>query len=380
MNLKHLLILSFLFVAVFRPTYVYSQYKLLKSSEFRIDSFLPVEIIDYYSKNDLYLAYINKPEVTEILILDQDGNILVQKVLEGEGPDQSVASLNSMAFTDEGNIWIQTPFQILLYDQNLNLKKRDKYLSRSQVYLFGNMKIFSFFFQNDIPASFSFITNPSGVDWSMDNSDFKSRNLLEIFQPEFDKQIEFAPISDRGISKYIDKSIGGLYFPIYAIDRSNNKLYLTTSFDNEITVYNLNSLRLESSIKMEHEEFKALKNSVITGKSLSTYNNKITLTARNHKILKSAEELIILNYIREISPLTYEKKKKSDPTYHHFKDPTYHRLILFDQNNQLSGDIPMPKNGKLMISLPGKRLLFQIVDPEVEEDFIRYEIYEVVKK
>ncbi|NHE59990.1 hypothetical protein [Cyclobacterium plantarum] len=379
MTIKNLSILCFLSIVVFQPTHVFSQYKLIKSNEFKIDSFLPVEIIDYYSQKGIYLAYINKPENTEILLLDEDGNILVQKDLLGEGPNQSVASLNSMAFTDEGNIWIQTPFQVLLYDQNLNLKKRDKYLARTQVYLHGNMRLFSFFFQNDVPDGFSFITNPSGVDWSVDNRDFKNRNLIEIFQPEFDKQIEFAAISDREVSKQIDKSIGPLYFPIYFIDRSMNKLYLVTSFDNEITIYDLNSLRLESHIKIEHEEFKALKNSEITRNNLSTFNNIITLTARNHKILKLDNGIIILNYIREISPITYEKEKSEDPTYHHFKDPSYHRLIIFDQFKQLSGDMPMPKNGKLMINLPGNKLLFQISDPEVEEDFIGYEIYEIVK-
>jgi hypothetical protein len=53
-------------------------------------------------------------------------------------------------------------------------------------------------------------------------------------------------------------------------------------------------------------------------------------------------------------------------------------LILFDSAKQLSGDIALPKNGKLMTSLPGDRLLFQIIDPDVEEDFILYSIYEVV--
>ena len=86
-----------------------------------------------------------------------------------------------------------------------------------------------------------------------------------------------------------------------------------------------------------------------------------------------------MDYIREIAYEAFENKRAEDPKYHHFQDPNYHRLIFFDRTKQLSGDIPLPKNGKLMIALPGNRLLFKIENPEVEEDFVRYEIYEVVK-
>lgn len=98
----------------------------------------------------------------------------------------------------------------------------------------------------------------------------------------------------------------------------------------------------------------------------------------NQKLVSIDDGMFVLDYVREIDKEVFERNYQEDPKYHHFQDPKYHRMILFDGKMQLSNDIPMPKNGKLMISLPDNRLLFKIVDPEVELDFIRYEVYKVV--
>jgi len=46
----------------------------------------------------------------------------------------------------------------------------------------------------------------------------------------------------------------------------------------------------------------------------------------------------------------------------------------------LSEDIPMPTHGYLMLGLPDDQLLFKIVDPNAEEDFIRYQVFELIKE
>jgi hypothetical protein len=120
-----------------------------------------------------------------------------------------------------------------------------------------------------------------------------------------------------------------------------------------------------------------LNKNLITKSDFPSYG-RVSLGPKNHKLFLLDGGKIVLDYIREIPYGTYEKKISDDPTYHHFQDPSYHRLILFNSSKQLSGDIALPKNGKLMTSLAGDRLLFQIIDPDVEEDFIRYSIYKVV--
>ena len=90
--------------------------------------------------------------------------------------------------------------------------------------------------------------------------------------------------------------------------------------------------------------------------------------------------LIALEYIREIPFGTYEKQIADDPHYHHFQDPRYHRLILFDEKKQLSSDLLVPANGKIKTTLPGARFLVKIENPEVEEDFIRYGIFKLLRQ
>jgi hypothetical protein len=148
--------------------------------------------------------------------------------------------------------------------------------------------------------------------------------------------------------------------------------------DNEILVYNLNTHQLESRLKINHGEFKVLKLNQISLTDLQSVD-RISLGAKNHQLFLLGEGLVILDYVKEIPEGIYEQKKKVNSQYHHYNDPAYHRLILFDQSKQISGDIPLPENGHLMLSMPGNKLLFKIIDPEVEEDFIRYEIHQLVK-
>src|SRR5690606_28389310 len=149
-------------------------------------------------------------------------------------------------------------------------------------------------------------------------------------------------------------------------------------FDNEITVYDLITGKLASEIKVVHGEFKALKQTPITKEDIPSYG-RVSLGARNHKIFLLDQGLVVLDYIREIPYGTYEKKIADDPSYHHFQDPAYHRLILFDGTKQLSEDLSLPPNGILKTSLPGNRLLMRLVNPDVEEDYIRYGIFKIVE-
>jgi len=359
------------------PSFSFAQYKLEKVDDFKINSLYPVEIVDYFPQDALYLGYINSTEGTRIALINEKGDLIIQKVLQGDGPNLISSSFNSLAFSKEGGIWIQTPFELVLFDQKFNVKKRTKYLSDSKVHLYGRMEIFPYFYQNQSLSSFSFITNPSGLFPYKPNRDINSIQLIEIYHIEENKLYKIASVSDRPLHKNFESSLGLAYVPSYVIDKKFNKLYLTSSLDNEITVYDLVSNMVDSRIKINHGDFKILQKNIITKSDFPSYG-RISLGSKNHKLFLLDGGKIVLDYIREIPYGTYEKKISDDPTYHHFQDPSYHRLILFDSSKQLSGDIALPKNGKLMTSLQGGRLLFQIIDPDVEEDFIRYSIYKVI--
>ncbi len=362
------------------PMNAFPQYKFEKVKEFKIPSLSQVELIDYYPQKGLYLGYINKwSKGLEIALINEEGKIIISKNLKGEGPEQYVSSLNSLGFSSEGDIWALTTHQLLRYDQNLKLKERIRFNPKRQVFIYGKANPFYFFYKNNDRSAFSFIVNPTGTSKYLGMSDFKTTKLIEIFNNKDNVSYEIAPVSERPQYEKLDKSVGDLYFPIYTLEHGNSpKLYLTTSLDNEITVIDLNTNKVISKIKIKHGEFKSLEASTIATKSLSSYDN-ITLTSFNRNIFKLDGGFLALEYIREIPYGTYERKIADDPDYHHFKDPDYHRLILFDQNKQLTSDMIIPY-GSIKMSLPNNQLLIKIENPETEEDFIKYGIYKLSKE
>lgn len=102
------------------PLMGYAQYALKKEKEFHIDSLYPVELVDYHPGEGLYLGYVEmKSKGVEVVLVNEEGEIVVQKKLAGEGPEQYTASLNCLAFSDEGEVLLQTPFEVLRYDRGL---------------------------------------------------------------------------------------------------------------------------------------------------------------------------------------------------------------------------------------------------------------------
>ncbi|MCH6198646.1 hypothetical protein MMU07_03575 [Aquiflexum sp. LQ15W] len=365
---------------LFLPEESFSQFQLEKVEEFKINSLLPVVIVDYHPESKLYLGYISDSKGTKIALIDEDGDFVINKGLVGEGPNQSPAPFNAMAFTKEGDIWLQTAYHLFLYDQKLNVKNKIRYQSGRKVSIYGRMEFFPYFYQNESPSSFSFITNPTGTNSFIPDPDVVNpTTLIEINLVEKDELSRMAPLTDRAMYKVFDKSMfADLYSVNYTIDQKARKIYLRNNVDSEITVYDLLTMKLESRIKINHGAFSMVKKSSISDDDFPSHE-RIGLAPKNNKLFQLDGGMIVLDYIRGIEYGTYESKVADDPTYHHFQDPAYHRLILFDGTKQVSGDIPLPTNGKVTMALPGNRLLIQLINPDVEEDFIRYGIYKVVE-
>jgi hypothetical protein len=360
------------------PSFSYAQYKLEIVRNFAVESLYPVEIVDYFSKDGLYLGYINSVEGKRIVLIDEKGDIIKNKILEGDGPDKSSAPFNAMSFAENGTIYLQSFSFIYRYDQNLNLIERFSYPSSTSFRIYGRMEFFSYFHLEGSKSNFSFITNPSETN-SFRPGNEDTDELIEIFQKGTNKPYKIAPVSDRLMFSKFDRSLfADLFFIIYKLDPKTRKLYLTTKTDSEIIVYNLINKNLETRIMINHGEFKILQKSRISRNDFIT-NGRVALGAKNHKLHSLGGGKIILDYVKEIPPETYQKKIAEDPTYHHFQDPNYHRLILFEDTKQLTGDIKLPANGKLMATLPDNKLLFQLIDPTKEEDYIRFGVYVLVK-
>lgn len=368
-----------LLVVVLLPKISFSQYKFEKVRELRVNSLFSVGIVDYLSSQDLYLGFINKrSKGLEVALINGKGEIVTTRSLQGEGPEQYVTSMNGLGFSNDGNIWVLTTFELLLYGQNLKLKERVKFDPDRQVYIAGRTYPFQFFFKNNDPASFCFLLNPSGVHDFLGFKQFINKDLVNIYDSKTNSSYSLGPISKRAVPQKLAGNMADVYFPIFTIDRKKSpKMYLTSSFDKEITVIDLNTGREVSSLKINHEAFTFLDRSSLSIDDLPSKGN-ITLSAKNHNIFKLDNGLVLLEYVREIPHGVYEKKISEDPSYHHFKDPSYHRIIVFDQTKQVSKDLAIP-HGTIRIAMPNNRILVEIENLEKEENFVKYAIYELVK-
>src|SRR5690606_21188532 len=214
------------------------------------------------------LGYINTAKGTQIALIDENGEFAAKEMLTGEGPNQSASAINTMAFAEDGNIWLQTAVQLLLCDRDFVIKKRIRYPSSLKMNIYGRMEVFPYFYQAGSTSDFSFITNPSGTNSYIFKKDI-GNDLIEIYDVEGGKVDRIAPVADRPMIKRFDEAMRShLYSLVYAVDRDARKLYLTTALDNDVSVYDLTSRKLVSRIKIVHDEFKILQQNSITEKDL----------------------------------------------------------------------------------------------------------------
>lgn len=359
----------------------FGSYHLEKEKEFLIHSLASVELLDYSTEDGLYLGYSVTPKGDEITLVNEDGEIVLSRNMQGEGPEEHVSNLSCLAFSEKGDIWAMTNVHVLRYDQNLKLLERFSYTPNFMINLYGSAKRFSYFRKDTNRTEITFSLVPSGVgryDQSGNRQYYKTAKLLEFYDQRLGGFEEIAPISERRITEEFLGILKGFYAPVYILDTETSKLFLTGTFDNEITIYDLNADSVAGSMDVYHGDPNAVEPPKSLGtRTLSSTSENWLLAPMNKSIHKLDNGLIALEYITGVSVNPHPGRNLIAEIH---SDIYRNRLILFDQNRQLSGDLTIPENGVIMTSLPGNRLLIKVVNPEKEEDFTRYAIFNVLKE
>ncbi|KEO75427.1 hypothetical protein [Anditalea andensis] len=358
--------------------FLFAQYRLEKTTEFQINSLSSINIVDYDPINKHYLAFKNQSKGHVVQLIDEKGRVLHNKNLEGQGPGEFNSSMNFLGFSDREDIWVITPNKIIKYDKKLNFKESEKFVIDNPFYTYGGTTSLVFFYKDNVKDKMVFATYPSGIARFMKATSLEKHHLIELHELRTQKTYHLAPIAERPIYKHLDNSINSMYKPIFAQDKKNNRLYVTATLDNEITAIDLKSGNTLSNIKINHGDFGSFRKFPISDKSLPSYP-PYTLASINSKIFYLDNGLLVLDYVREIPYGVFEKKRADEIHYHHFNDPDFHRIIIFDQKKQLSGDLEIPY-GQIQIAMPNNSLLIKLINPDKEEDFIRYGIFQVVKE
>src|SRR5690606_28903869 len=347
----------------------FGSYRLEKEKEFLIHSIPSVELLDYYPEDRLYLGYTITPGGNEITLVNEDGEIVLSRNMQGEGPGQHSSNLSCLGFSENGDIWAMTSVQVLRYDQNLKLLDNFFYMPNFMITLYSSLKKFSYFRKDTNRMEIAYPVIPSGVG-RYRPEDYDTGRLLEIYDQRQGRSKEIVPISKRRITEEFLEMARGFYAPVHVLNAENAKLFLTGTFDNEITVYDLNADSVAGSIDIYHGDPNAVEPPATIGThTLSSNPENWLLTSMNIGIHNLDDGMIALEYLMGVSVNPNPPVNLNSEIHPVI---SRNRFILFDQNRQLSGDLTIPEQGKVMTSLPGNRLLLKAVNPDVEEDFIRY--------
>lgn len=364
--------------AIFLSNLVSAQeYSLRKVGDLHIDSFAGVGIRDYDPIKDEYLGFVDKgSEGIELAIFDSKGKILINKVRRGEGPNDYTSSALTMGFAPDGGIYVQTSLEFLKYDREFNLIKRIRFEPKFTIVVYSGP------FEKFIPLSkgdqISFLTSVSNLSGMAMGPEIPSKvHLIEYYDPSLKTIQSMAPLSEREVFQgFGDEKSPARINSIYALNPQENLLYLTTTIDNEITVYNPINWFVVKRIKVKHKEFQPLDDLPLRESNFKTLGG-LGLFAMNRKLLKFDSDLLGLVYVIGESESSYELRKSTGKTYR-LNDPEVHRLILFKDRVQLPGEHTIP-SGMVEMALPNNRLLVKVNEGDEELDYIPFELWEIVE-
>ncbi|EAZ80491.1 hypothetical protein [Algoriphagus machipongonensis] len=349
--------------------------QLKKVADLNIESLATVGIRDYDPAKDEYLGFVDKgSEGIELAIFDSNGKILISEVRRGDGPNYYSSSALTMGFAPDGGIYVQTSAELLKYDREFNVIKRIRFEPKFTTVVYSGPR------EKFIPLSkadpISFLIGVSNISGMALGLEVPSKvNLIDYYDPNNKSVRSIAPLSEREVFKgYGDEKFPVSINSIYALNPQENLLYLTTTIDNEITVYNPINWFVVKRIKVKHEEFKPLDDLPIQESNFRT-SGRMALYAKNQKLLKFDSDLLGLIYVQGESEASYESRKNTDKKSR-FRDPDFYRLILFKDGIQLPGEHTI-SSGMIEMPLPNNRILVKVSEGEVELDYIPYEIWEV---
>lgn len=352
-------------------------YKLNKVSEIRIESLSDVNLLDYYPKNDLFVGAVNQMgNPPELLIVDGKGEILKREIKEGQGPEEYLGSALTMGFSNDGEILLNTSLALYTYDFNFKLIEKLKFDPKSTMTIRPSPRS-RFLKLGRSSSALSFISLPLGSTAYSSHATNNELYLIEYYNGDTKSVERILPYSSRKVYRgYENTPFPVSIDPIFTVDEQKNELYLSTSFDNEITVYNPVNWEVIRRIPVQHKSFRPLK-SIPMEKVNFQSTGRYKRYPFNSKLIKFDSELLGLVYVREISEAAYELRE-SDGKSKYLNDPTFNSLILFKNGVQLPGELTIP-SGLIQMTLPNNRVLVKVVNEEEELDYIPFEIWELVE-
>lgn len=226
-------------------------YQLVKTDSIIVNKLSIIQITDYNPKTKRYLAY---DQVSKACMeLDQNGKILKEVDLTGEGPGHFGRGMSAMGYIGDTKV-IEGGASYIFYDEDWN------YLNK---YTPGSGYLPSGPLPNDILGiamdSENFIVKPIDQNYfgskKLENHHFLTASMIEVFNGTSIKPNPFLAYPDNSV--YQQKKVYyDFHRPHLSVNKTNQLLYLALPLEQKLYVYDLKKgLKLQEITTLKLEGF-----------------------------------------------------------------------------------------------------------------------------
>ncbi|WP_339757677.1 hypothetical protein [Algoriphagus aquimarinus] len=356
-------------------------YELVKVDSFQVDNFTRISILDYSSEEKLYLGYsLNEDDILEI---SENGEIINRVHRKGDGPNfYGTWNPIGLGFGPNGQRIVELPFQVISYNKDYEIEQSHRIMSPLPIRANTPLGRPPYYQKNDTTFLLVGPSNYLTATYLIHNLEGKD-TLQNFYQLNMltGRTETVVPYEANSIYNSTENIYPELMGKSFFIDLDSNELALVQNLDTEILIYNLPDLSLKRSIPIIHSEFQSY-SPVPIGTPFSDENVLVLnrLAARNQKLLKLDGNTYVLRYFTGISQSEYDSRNTEEKPYIGQFDESEQRIVIFKNDKQISTELAGIK-GSLILALPKNRILVQESEnPDFEEEFTRFSIYQLKNK
>lgn len=345
------------------------QVEMVKVDSLVVDRDTRFRILDHEAVNGNYLAY--DPITKSFLVIDRQGKIIQEVKRIGEGPNEYNSNPSTAAFNQVGGgVFLQSPNELIWYDENWDIKKRWKYASNFGVTLYSGPRFKTPYYnqkEKDDPLVFTSFLPSIKIPFAEILSISGNGGIIEVFESSKDTLVWKLPIDFGLFSPHSPTDKEFDLAQVYYLDSENEVLLLT--FDNSLVigVYDMNA-DFEFGRK-----FTLVKDDLIDkGKGKTV------------KLFPVFDRDILLLRYSAIGELELARKKEENSGYSPVQDTNLYRLYYLSSDKGMLKEMPFPEgaepNAELVSLGSGKFLMRDKELNDTEMNHSSYSIYEITMK
>lgn len=342
---------------------------LVKIDSFVVQRDTRFRILDHEAASGNYLGY--DPITKSFLIIDRQGKIVQEVSRIGEGPNEYNSNLSTAAFNKVGGgVFLQSPNELLWYDENWDIKKRWKYAPNFGVTVYSGPRFTtSYYFKEDKESPLVFTAFFPGIKIPFAEILSISRNggIVEVFESSKDSLAWKLPI-DFGLHSPhspTDKEFD--LAQVNYLDTENKVLLLT--FDNSLVV----------GVHDMNADFELVRKFTLPKDDLVDKGRGKTV-----KLFPAFDQGLLLLRYSGMSELELARRKEANSTYSPVQDAQLYRFYYLNKDKSVFKELPFPDgiepNSELIMLGSGKILMREKDREDAEMNHSSYSIYEIRMK